>query len=73
MMFSASEGAAQILAADVLGPSQKSNPAVNAVSDAVLQLGVGRDGVGLQDRLQSCLILPDERFGLIVLMPIGSK
>ena len=62
------EGATQILTARVTGMREKANPAMNAVSHARLERGMR-----LQDRVQRELILPDERAGTILLMPIGPK
>ena len=47
---------------------EKANPAVRAVNDAPLKFGVG-----LHDRVQRRLILPDKRLGAIILMPIRAK
>lgn len=58
----------QIPTAYVAGMSEKPNPAVNAVSDAKLELGME-----LQDRVQRDLILPDKRPGVIEFMPIRPK
>ena len=44
---------------------EKANPAVLAVNNALL-----KSGMGLQNRIQRRLILPDNRLGAIVLMPI---
>jgi hypothetical protein len=52
----------------VPGMSEKPNPAVSAASHANLKLGMG-----LQNRVQRGLILPDKRPGAIVLMPIRAK
>ena len=47
---------------------EKANPAVRAVSNAAQKLGMG-----LQDRVQRGLILPDKRLGAVVLVPICAK
>jgi hypothetical protein len=45
--------------------TEKSNPAMNAVSHTASEVGMG-----LQDRVERQLILPDERFGAVLPMPI---
>jgi len=52
----------------VAGMREEANPAVRAVREAPLKLGMG-----LQDRVQRGLILPDKRPGAIVLVPIRAK
>jgi hypothetical protein len=47
---------------------EKPNPAVSTVSHARLELGIG-----LQDGVQSDLILLNKRSGAIVLMPIRAE
>jgi hypothetical protein len=47
---------------------EETNPAAHAVNDAAL-----KDGIGLQDRVQRSLILPNERAGAVVLVPICAK
>jgi hypothetical protein len=68
MVLPAAEGATQVPAISVARVGEKANPAVLAGDGTILQLGMG-----LQDRIQRDLILPDERFGAIVLVPIGPK
>ena len=68
MVFPTAKRTAQIPTTCVSGMSEKPNPAVIAVSDATLQLRMG-----LQDRVQRDLILPDKRPGAIVLVPIRPK
>jgi hypothetical protein len=65
MMLPAAERTTQVPSASIAGMSQKANPAASAVHAAPLQLGMG-----LQDHVQRGMILPDERFDAIVLMPI---
>ena len=50
------------------GCVRKRIPQCRAANHATLKLGIG-----LQDRVQRGLILPDKRPGAIVLMPIGAK
>ena len=68
MMLPAAERATQILTTCVPGMSQKPNPTVNTVSDAVPQ-----PGMGLQHRVQRGLILTDKRIRAMILMPIRAK
>jgi hypothetical protein len=68
MVLSATEGTTQVPPACVSRMRKKANPAVRAVRYAPLKLGMG-----LQDRVQHGLILPDKRPGAIELMPIGAK
>ena len=68
MVPPATERTTQVQPTCIPGMSEKPNPAVNAGSDANMKLGVG-----LQDRVQGGLILPDQRPGAIVLMPIRAK
>ena len=68
MVLPAAEGTTQVPPTCVAGMREKANPAVRAVSDAAPKLGMG-----LQDRVQRGLILPDKRPGAIVLMPIRAK
>ena len=68
MVLPAAERASQVPPTCVAGMREKANPAVRAVSDAAPQLGMG-----LQNRVQRGLILPDKRPGAIVLMPICAK
>ena len=68
MLPPAAERTTQVPATCVAGMSQKANPTVQTVNDAPLKLGMG-----LQDRVQPSLILPDKRLGAIALMPICPK
>lgn len=68
MVPPATEGAAQVAPARVAAVGQKANPAMNAADDASL-----KPGMGLHDRVHCRLILPDKRFGAIVLVPIRAK
>ena len=68
MVLPAAERTPQVPPACVTGMREKANPAVRARSDAPAKLGMG-----LQDRVQRGLILPDKRPGAIVLMPIRAK
>lgn len=68
IVLPAAEGTTQVPPTCVPGMREKADPAVNAVRDAPLKLGMG-----LQDRVQRGLILPDQRPGAVVLMPIRAK
>jgi hypothetical protein len=68
MVFAAPERAPQIPAACTPWVGQKPNPTVNAVANAPLKIGMG-----LQNGVQSKLILPNKRLGAIGLMPILAK
>jgi hypothetical protein len=68
MVFPAPKRAPQILAACTAWVGQKPNPTVSAIGNAPLKVRGG-----LQSRVQSELILPDKRFGAIVLVPILAK
>ena len=58
----------QIPPTGVLRIREKANPTLRTVSDAALKFGMG-----LQDRVQRRLILPDKRPGAVVLVPILAK
>ena len=64
-VLSATERTTQVPPACVAGMREKANPAVLAVNNAL-----PKSGMGLQNRIQRRLILPDNRLGAIVLMPI---
>jgi len=66
MLPATAERTTQIPTTFVTGMREKANPAMNAVSHAGLKLGTGLD-----NRVECELILPNERLGAIVLMPIG--
>lgn len=68
MVFLAAKGAMQIPATCVAGMGEKASPTVNAVSDTLL-----KPGRGLQDRVQRDLILPNQRTGALILVPIRAK
>ena len=68
MLAATAEGTTQILTTGVPGVGKEPNPAVTAVRHATLELGMG-----LQDRVQRDQVLPDERPGAIILVPIGPK
>ena len=68
MALPAAERATQIPPAGVAGMCEKANSAVYAVSNTVAKLGMG-----LQNRIQRRLILPNKRFGAVVLVPIRAK
>jgi len=68
MVLPAAKRTTQILPARVAGMREKPNPAVPAVRHAPLKLGTG-----LQDRVQRGLILPNNRPGAIVLVPIRTE
>ncbi len=65
MTFCAAKGTPQIFPASVLRSCQESNATVKAVLDATLQFGMG-----LQEGIQSRLILPNKRINLFVFVPI---
>jgi hypothetical protein len=68
MVLPAAERAPQVPPTRIAGMREKANPAVRAGNDAPAKLGMG-----LQDRVQHGLILPDKRPGAIVPMPIRPK
>ena len=68
MVLPAAERTTQVPPTCVAGMREKANPAVRAGNDAPPKLGMG-----LQDRVQRGLILPDKRPGAIVPMPIRAK
>ena len=68
MVLPTAERAPQLPPTRIARMREKANPAVRAGSDAPAKLGMG-----LQDRVQRRLILPDKRPGAIVLMPICAK
>jgi len=68
MVLPAAEGTTQIPATCVPGMREKPNPAVSAVCGTTPKLGMG-----LQDRVQRGLILPDKRPGAVLLVPIRAK
>jgi hypothetical protein len=68
MVLAATERTTQVEATCAARMRQKANPAVRAADDATPQLGMG-----LQDRVQSGLILTDKRVGAIVLVPVIAK
>jgi hypothetical protein len=68
MVLPAAERTTQVLSAGVAGMREKANPAVRTVGDVTAKLAVGP-----QDRVQRGLILPDQRPGAIVPMPIRAK
>ena len=65
MVLPTAERTTQVQTTGVAGVREKANPAVRTVGDAAVKLGME-----LQHRVQRGLILPDERLGTIVLMPI---
>jgi hypothetical protein len=68
MVFLAAERATQIPAACAAWIGQKPNTTVNAAGNAPHKIGIE-----LQNRVQSDLILPNKRFGAIVLVPVLAK
>ena len=68
MVLPAAERTPQVPPTGVAGMREKAKPAVRAGNDAPAKLGMG-----LQDRVQHGLILPDKRPGAIVPMPIRPK
>lgn len=68
MMSPAAKGAAEVLAARVARMGQEANPAVAAA------YGTGGKIRGLsQDRIESGLMLTNERISVVVLVPIFAK
>ena len=65
MVRSAAKRTTQVLAADVPRIRQKTQAAVHAAHHATLQFGMA-----LQHGVQGQQILPDQRPGAVVLMPI---
>jgi len=65
MTFCAAKGTPQIFPARVLSSGQESDATVKAMLVTPLQCGVG-----LQEGVQRCLILPNKRTDATVLMPI---
>jgi len=68
MMLSTAKWTAQISTIRVAGMGEKPDPAVNAARDATRQLGMGS-----QEPLQHRLILPDNRLGTVILVPVWPK
>lgn len=68
MLLPATERTTQVRAMCVAGMRQKANAAVCAANNATPQFGMG-----LEDRIQSGLILTDKRLGAIVLVPVIAK
>jgi hypothetical protein len=68
MMFAAAERAAQVLAARVAGMGQEANPAVATGHHTVAKIWML-----IQDRIESDLILTNERMDVVVLVPIVAK
>ena len=68
MVLPAAKRAPQVPPTRIARMREKTNPTVRAGSDAPAKLGMG-----LQDRVQHGLILPDKRPGAIVPMPIRTK
>ena len=68
MVLPAAERTTQVPSAGVAGMCEKADSAVRTAGDATAKLAVGP-----QDRVQCGLILPDQRPGAIVLMPIRAK
>jgi hypothetical protein len=68
MVLPAAERTTHVSPTCVAGMREEANPAVRTVNDAAL-----KGGMGLQDRVQRGLILPDKRAGAVVLMPIRAN
>ena len=68
MVLPTAKRAPQVPPTGVAGMREKANPAVRAGNSAPAKLGMG-----LQDRVQRGLILPDKRPGTIVPVPIRTK
>jgi len=67
-MLPAAKGTPQVPPTRIARMRQKANPALRAVGHAPQQ-----PGMGLYDRVQRGLILPDKRPDAVELMPIGAK
>jgi hypothetical protein len=65
---STTEGTAQVDAVCIAWVGKESNAAVHAVRHAASELGMGLD-----DRVQGDLILPDQGLGLVMPVPIRPK
>jgi hypothetical protein len=65
MLLPAAKGAPQVPSTRVAGMREEPNPTRNTVRDTPLEMGMGRDY-----RVQRDLILPDQRLGAIVLVPV---
>jgi len=68
VVLPAAEWASQVPPTCVAGMREKANPAAHAVNDVAL-----KGGMGLQDRVQRRLILPNKRAGAVVPVPICAK
>lgn len=68
MVLPAAKRAAEIPATRVAGVREEPNPTLHTVRDTPLEMGMGRD-----DRIHRDLILPDQRFGAVVLVPVRPK
>ena len=68
MVLSATERTTQVRAPRAARMRQEVNPTVYAAHEATPQLGMG-----LQDRVQSGLIVTDQRVGAVVLVPIAPE
>jgi hypothetical protein len=68
MLPSAAKRTTQVPPAYVPGIRQKTQPAGHAANHATLQLGMA-----LQHKVQGQQILPDQRPGTVVLVPISSR
>jgi len=67
MAFRAAKRTPQIFPADILRSGQEANATVKAIFDPTLQ-----PVIGLQERVQHHLILPNKPTGAAVLMPIDA-
>ena len=68
VVLPAAERASQVPPTCVAGMREKANPAAHAVNDAAL-----KGGMGLQDRVQRRLIVPNKRAGAVAPVPICAK
>jgi hypothetical protein len=68
MLRSAAKRTTQVRPACISGIRQKTQPAVHAANHATPQLGMA-----LQHGIQGQQILPDQRPGAVVLMPVWSE
>jgi hypothetical protein len=67
-MITAAKGAAQVLSASIPRMTEKPDPAVATEGDAVLKMGMFRQG-----GVQRPLILLNERLSAVALMPVPAK
>jgi hypothetical protein len=68
MVLPAAERAPQVPATRVAGMREKPNPTMSTLRDTPLETGMRR-----KDGVQRDLILPDQRLGAVVLVPVRPK